>query len=224
MLNKISAVIFDMDGVIFDSEKIYFDAFYVVADRYEIEVPEDFVYSFAGKTSHTCQLMLQQFFDNDFDKTQHFLQEWGKARAEILLSQGLPFKNGFLNLFDKLKTTENLPIGLVTSASYADMRENFEKSHLALLDHFTHIITLDDVRYPKPDPQPYHMMIRHLQLPADECVVIEDSETGASAALAAGAQTIMLNANSPAPDIDSRLLYRADHHDDILSFLQRNGL
>lgn len=224
MLTTINAVIFDMDGVIFDSEKIYFDAFYVAADQHEVEANDDFVHGFAGKTSETCQLMLQDFLANDFEKTRQFLRDWGEARLAILSEQGLDFKDGFLNLFDSIKQSGR-DIGLVTSANYADMRDNFERHNIDLLDEFDHIITVEDVKYPKPHPQPYQMMIRHLGRAPEQCVVVEDSIPGASAAVAAGANTIMINEFiMPPSELAEQLMYHTEHHDDILTFLQSNGL
>lgn len=224
MLTTIKAIIFDMDGVIFDSEKLYYDAFYAAADINEIEVDEELVLSFSGKTTETCLLMLQNFFNNDIDKTQRFCEDWGRARMEMLAEQGLPFKDGFIALFDAIKQSGR-DIGLVTSANYVDMRENFERNHIDLLDDFTHIITLDDVKYPKPHPQPYNMMMRQLGRKPSECVVIEDSITGVTAAVEAGASTIMINEHTTPPlELANQLLYRAEHHDDILTFLQSKGL
>lgn len=224
MLNAINAVIFDMDGVIFDSEKVYYDAFFMAADQLEVEADHDFVLSFSGKSSPDCQLMLQQFFDGDTEKTRRFFQHWGLARLDILSEHGLDFKEGFLTLFDAIKASGR-PIGLVTSAYYADMRENFERNDAALLDDFTHIITIEDVKFPKPDPQPYRMMMRHLSQAPENCIVIEDSISGISAALSAGARTIMINdAIEPPQDLAEQLLFKAGHHDNILAFLQDNGL
>lgn len=224
MLTTIKAVIFDMDGVIFDSEKVYYDAFYRAADINEYEVDEELVLSFSGKTTETCLLMLQNYFDNDIDKTQRFCEDWGRARMDILAEQGLPFKEGFISLFDAIKQSGR-DIGMVTSASYADMQENFERNYIDLLDDFTHIVTIEDVKYPKPHPQPYKMMMRQLGHEPSECVVIEDSVTGVTAAVDAEANTIMINEyTAPPPELARKLLYHAEHHDDILTFLQSKGL
>lgn len=224
MLSQVNAVIFDMDGVIFDSEKVYYDAFFVAADELEVEASHDFVMDFSGKSSEDCQLILRDFFDGDFEKTRLFFRHWGQARLDILAEHGLEFKDGFLNLFDAIKKSGR-DIGLVTSAYYADMQENFERNDTVQLDDFTHVITIEDVKYPKPNPQPYRMMMRHLGHAPEHCVVIEDSIAGVTAALAAEAKTIMINEYiDPPADIADKLTYKTSHHDNILSFLQDNGL
>lgn len=224
MFQDIKAIIFDMDGVIFDSEKVYYDAFFKAADVHEVEATHEFVMDFSGKTTEACQLILQNFFNNDFEKTRHFFRSWGEARLDILAERGLDFKEGFLTLFDAIKTSGR-DIGLVTSANYSDMRENFSRNDLSLLDDFKHIITIEDVKHPKPHPQPYQMMMRQLNHQPQDCVVIEDSISGISAALAADAQTIMINEHmNPPVDLADKLLYKASHHDGILNFLQYNGM
>lgn len=52
------------------------------------------------------------------------------------------------------------------------------------------IVTRDDVRRPKPDPEVYVAACRRLGLRPDECLAVEDSPDGVRAALAAGIETI----------------------------------
>lgn len=48
------------------------------------------------------------------------------------------------------------------------------------------IFTADEVEHPKPDPALYHLAATRLGLAVDECLVIEDSVAGVTAAHAAG--------------------------------------
>jgi beta-phosphoglucomutase-like phosphatase (HAD superfamily) len=48
----------------------------------------------------------------------------------------------------------------------------------------------EDVRRPKPDPEPYLLAATRLGVPAAGCVVLEDSPTGIAAARAAGCPVI----------------------------------
>lgn len=47
-------------------------------------------------------------------------------------------------------------------------------------------VSADDARHPKPAPDLYQLALRRLGLAARQCVAIEDSPTGARAAMAAG--------------------------------------
>ena len=55
-----------------------------------------------------------------------------------------------------------------------------------LADAFDFVATRDDVEHGKPDPEIYQLVARDLNIPASECLVIEDSPSGVQAALAAG--------------------------------------
>ncbi len=224
MISDVKAIIFDMDGVIFDSEKVYYDAFFQAARIHNVEASHDFVLQFSGKTTEACLLILQNFLDNDFEKTQDFFKSWAQSRLEILAEHGLGYKEGFLELFEAIKNSGR-DIGLVTSANRTDMTANFQRNEINVLGDFHHIITIEDVRHPKPHPEPYQMMISHFNKLPSECLVIEDSISGIEAATSAEAQTIMISEHTTPPaELEEKLLYKASHHRDILHFLQSHGL
>ena len=56
---------------------------------------------------------------------------------------------------------------------------------------FDAIVTGDDVASKKPDPEIYRRVLERLDLPADACIAIEDSENGCRAARAAGLLTLV---------------------------------
>jgi mannitol-1-/sugar-/sorbitol-6-phosphatase len=59
------------------------------------------------------------------------------------------------------------------------------------------MITCDDVRKGKPDPEPYRKGAELLGVRASECVVFEDAPAGIRAGKAAGARVIALRSTSP---------------------------
>lgn len=63
---------------------------------------------------------------------------------------------------------------------------------LGLDDKFDCIMTRDEVSEGKPDPEIYTKIAENLQLPADQCLVIEDSVSGIESAQAAGMQCIVV--------------------------------
>jgi len=75
-------------------------------------------------------------------------------------------------------------MAIVTSSR----RAHFDAIHSRtdLTRHFELILAREDYRSSKPDPEPYATAVERLQLSAAECLVIEDSEPGLSAAKAAG--------------------------------------
>lgn len=63
---------------------------------------------------------------------------------------------------------------------------------LNLTDAFDFIATHDDVECGKPDPEIYQLVACELDVPAAECLVIEDSPSGVRAALGAGMWCIVV--------------------------------
>ena len=61
-----------------------------------------------------------------------------------------------------------------------------------IAEAFTHVVTLDDVRAAKPDPEPYLLAASLFGVAPARCLVFEDSETGAEAAHRAGCVVVQV--------------------------------
>ncbi|GHF51930.1 HAD superfamily hydrolase (TIGR01509 family) [Deinococcus metalli] len=83
-----------------------------------------------------------------------------------------------------------LALGLATSSDRAWVTRWL--SQHALLDLFGALATRDDVRRVKPDPELYVLAAERLGVPAAECVAVEDSFNGATAAVAAGMRVVVV--------------------------------
>jgi HAD superfamily hydrolase (TIGR01509 family) len=86
------------------------------------------------------------------------------------------------------------PCGLVTM-SY----ERFVAPILAQLppETFRVIVTGDTVEFGKPHPEPYLTAAAALGVPADRCLAIEDSNTGAKSAEQAGCLVLVVENHVP---------------------------
>jgi mannitol-1-/sugar-/sorbitol-6-phosphatase len=63
------------------------------------------------------------------------------------------------------------------------------------------LVTADDVKHGKPDPEPYRKGAELLNVPPEECVVVEDAPAGIRAAHAAGMRVISLPSTCPVDDL-----------------------
>ena len=68
------------------------------------------------------------------------------------------------------------------------------------LDGVRAIVTVEDVERPKPAPDIYLHAAARIGVPIDRCAIIEDSEVGATGALASGARVIGLVAGRHCDD------------------------
>jgi beta-phosphoglucomutase-like phosphatase (HAD superfamily) len=81
-----------------------------------------------------------------------------------------------------------IPRAVGTSASRFDVDQML--SGVGLRRHFDVIVTADDVTQGKPDPEVYELAAARLGIPAEACLVFEDSLVGIVAARRAGMRAI----------------------------------
>ena len=81
-------------------------------------------------------------------------------------------------------------MGVVTSTR----RQHFEIAHArtGLGKYLDFVVTLEDYRHSKPNPDPYLTAISRYRLDPEECIVVEDSERGLAAATAAGLECMIV--------------------------------
>jgi HAD superfamily hydrolase (TIGR01509 family) len=180
MLPRPIALLWDNDGVLVDTEGLYFRATRDVLATVGIDLDEGlYLQLFLREGRGAFHLARER----GLDETQ--IDGLRRARdgryAELLQAGSLLFA-GVEEVVSGLARRYRMAI--VTSS----LREHFEVIHRStqLLHHFELVLTHGDYARAKPDPDPYLMALARLGLPAEACLVIEDSERGLRAARAAG--------------------------------------
>lgn len=178
---EIHAVLFDMDGVLIDSEPVHAVATRAALQAHGLPVPNDDEWEsiFIGRPDRdglTDWFALHAISFADaagpvmHDKLQRFISAFSSAVVA--------FPDGQQLVRDLAAV--GVPIALVTGAR----RDEAELAmrHYGLLDLFSVRITSDDAPRGKPDPLPYLEAVRLLEVHAGNCVIIEDSLAGVTAA------------------------------------------
>jgi HAD superfamily hydrolase (TIGR01509 family) len=113
-----------------------------------------------------------------------------------LVEESVPWRPGAVDLLTSL-TEAGVRCGLVTM-SY----QRFVAPILAHLppETFRVVVTGEQVEHGKPHPEPYLTAAAALGVPAHECVAIEDSNTGAKSAEAAGCTVLVVENHVPVLD------------------------
>lgn len=184
-MQAIRAIVFDFDGTILDTETLEFR-------RWE-----------ALYRQHQRRLNLSDWQRGvgtwgAFDPWEGLPAEVQSRREEVyaglhqdILSDiaAAELRPGVRQVLEAVRPA-GLRLGLASSSSRAWVSEWLEKHGLTHL--FEVLCTQDDVMRVKPDPELYALAARRLGLPAAECLAVEDSLNGATAALAAGMQLLIV--------------------------------
>ena len=182
-MKKVSrTVIFDMDGVIIDSEPMQLAAYNVVLGSHGVQLSEeDFIRWCVGRRSPDIVAFLRKHFQLP-ESVEHLLSAKSTAYASILRENIRPMP-GLLPLLDHL-TSSGYRLAVASSSSVADIEEIL--AGLGVRKQFQIIVSGEEVSNGKPAPDIFLEAAHRLGVPPEECVVIEDSQSGVEAAVQAG--------------------------------------
>lgn len=117
---------------------------------------------------------------------------------EIFLSE-LKLLPGLAELLETAKKA-NIPMGIGTAAPSANV--DFVLDHLNIRHYFQAVIHAEDVEKGKPDPEVFFKVADKLGVGYAECLVFEDSPTGARTAMNAGMKAIILTTTHSAEEFE----------------------
>jgi beta-phosphoglucomutase family hydrolase len=182
-----SAVIFDMDGVLLDSGAHHRDAWRQLLAEIGVEPAPDFWRRTIGRPAEEA---VAHLLDRPVSpeeaaalarrKREHYAR---LAARGMLPIPGAPAFVGML-------AGEGVPRAVATSASRHDVEALL--TEIGVRRYFDVVVTADDVRWGKPNPEVYLRAAGGLGLPPKRCLVFEDSVVGVHAARNAGMRVIGL--------------------------------
>ncbi|EKO3810821.1 HAD family phosphatase [Vibrio harveyi] len=183
----LKAVLFDMDGLIFDTESIYKQSWQYAATEQGLAITDDFYQQFIGVQDPECERILAEHFQQAIDMSRY--KAVRDEHFHHLRDQGIALKPGFDSLLRAIKQ-RGLLTAIVTSSHLPEVKHNFNNTEY--LTQFDLVITAEDVERGKPNPDCYQMACHHLGIDAKESLVLEDSNNGIKAALAAECHAVMI--------------------------------
>ena len=108
-------------------------------------------------------------------------------REQIDKLSDLPVSSQLIEFLTQLKSQE-IAVGLVTGTPRSEVEYILQKTELA--GYFDTIVAGDDLTSSKPEPEPYLLAAKNLNLQPSECLAIEDNPVGIEAAKRAKIQVV----------------------------------
>lgn len=183
----INAVIFDMDGVIINSEPIQSKAFEQVIKDYgkKPQLQNNGLVQIPGLRSSENWDIIKK--THGINEDTIILIEKRRLVYQTLLQSHLISMPGVLSFLTFLKK-HNYKIALASSS--ANFNIDMVLSGLKITSFFQVIVSGENVKKSKPDPDIYLETAHQLNTPPKQCLVIEDTYAGVIAAKAAGMKVV----------------------------------
>lgn len=181
--NYPACLLSDCDGVIVDSERIA-DAIMleVLQDVFKSETLEEEMTDLFGKRVVDIIIHLERRLGVVLTTEQRSRMH---QDIDVRVAQEAPAMPDVKLVYESL----GLPVGIVSNSAPARLHQCVQRAGLADLVG-KNIFSGDEVERPKPAPDVYLKAAYVMGFPPQQCLVIEDSVTGVTAARTAGARVL----------------------------------
>ncbi len=180
----IKYIIFDMDGVLINDMPRHVYAWKKALKGYGINPKNKELYLIEGASSFQ---FLQRILDKESIKlTKQTMKEIHEKKLQYFTDKGKTKPYKILKFLQKLKSS-GIKMAVATGdhqlPAYAEINEFFPNI-------FDYIITGDDIKNSKPNPEEYNLAIKKLKAKKSETLVIENAPFGIQAAKSAGVNKV----------------------------------
>ncbi|MQR98695.1 HAD family hydrolase [Gluconobacter aidae] len=217
---QLKLVIFDCDGVLVDSEGPSCRATAEFARSKGLSISDDEAHTrFAGMALPQVVRELETELGHSLpDKTAFILRE---NLVQMMKKSAEPV-SGALEMLSGIRSL-GLPVRVGSNSSVREMDAKFERTGMTQFFPENRIHSANDMGCPKPAPDVYLYAAKAEGVLPENCVVIEDSNTGAEAAWKAGMACVLLRPDDvPLPPfwpVEGSV--RITHLDELVPLLRR---
>jgi HAD superfamily hydrolase (TIGR01509 family) len=180
------AVAWDIDGTLLDSEPVHLLALLTVSARHGVDLSNDPEDRFVGQHLGDVWKILSPGYPAGLSE-----QDWV---AQILAEYALQ-SHRLVAVEPMLQTMLHVHALGIPQVCVSNSERPIVDTNIAVLEIAGMIdfsISRDDVAAGKPDPEPYREACRRLGLEPGRVLAVEDSDTGAASARAAGLEVVRI--------------------------------
>ena len=194
-----AAVLWDMDGTLVDTEPYWIATEFAMAEKYGGTWSQEHALNLVGKALLDSGAYIRDHMG--IDRTPQEIVDELLDGVVARVEESVPWRPGARELLTDLEA-HGIPCALVTMSW-----QRFVAPILALLPErtFVTVVTGDRVEFGKPHPEPYLTAAAELGVRPEDCIAIEDSNTGAKSAVAAGCTVLCVPHHVPILEGEGRV-------------------
>ena len=187
----LKAVLFDMDGVLFNSMPNHAEAWHRTMAQYGFTLSREEAYLHEGRTgASTINIVSRR--ERGYDATEEEIKRIYRTKSEIFnqypQAERMP---GAFEVLTQIKEAGLTPM-VVTGSGQTSLLDRLNHNFPGIFRKEL-MVTAFDVKYGKPNPEPYLMALKKGGLQPNEALVVENAPLGVQAGTAAGIFTIAVN-------------------------------
>lgn len=186
----IKAVLFDMDGVLVDAcewHRVALNDALKEVCNYEISLEDHYKYYNGIPTKIKLEMLHNKRIikKEDFNIIENIKQE----KTIIAIKNYANIRKEKIDLMNFIKS-KNIKLACYTNSIRETAELMLEKT--GILHYFDLLITNQDVKKPKPDPEGYLKILSSFGIESQEAVIVEDSPKGLEAAKKTNCKILMV--------------------------------
>lgn len=193
----LKAVLFDMDGVLFDSMPNHARSWHKIMKEFGFGLSEEEAYMHEGRTgADTINIISRR--ERGHDATDEEIERIYRAKAEEFNRYPeAPRMPGAWEVVQKIKA-DGIARMIVTGSGQVSLLERLNRNFPNTFQK-ERMVTAFDIKFGKPNPDPYLMALQKGGLKPYEAIVVENAPLGVQAGVSAGIFTVAVN-TGPLPD------------------------
>ena len=180
----IKAILFDMDGVLIDAKDWHYEALNKALGLFGIEISRyDHLHTFDGlPTKVKLKMLSEQYYLPE--QLHEFVNQIKQQYTEQMIYEKYHPMFHHEYALSRLHS-EGYKLAVCSNSIRTTIELMMDRAMLA--EYLDLIVSNEDVKKAKPDPEMYQTAIAKFNLNPEECIVVEDNPNGIAAGRASGA-------------------------------------